>query len=105
MNVPWMNVVVKKVYINKMKSLVELAALKCPKNNFESTLSRYLTDAQTLVTEFSCNEMFPLSVDGHEQEILDTVTETNMSVKFEKYMTEFYRRKIFMHQYFLWYLF
>ena len=37
MNVPWMNFVIKKVHINKTKSVVELVALKCPKNNFEST--------------------------------------------------------------------
>ena len=64
--------------------MAELTALKCPKSNFESTLSRYLTDVQTIARAFSYNEMFPLPAYGHVQELLDTVRDTDMYVKFGK---------------------
>ena len=52
-NVPWVNVILEKVYKNEVKSLVELTTMKFPMNKFESTLSTYLTDAQTLIRAFS----------------------------------------------------
>ena len=101
-NVPWMNVILEKVYKNEVKSLVELATMKFPMNKFESTLSRYLTDAQTLIRAFSYNEMFPLSAEGHIKEFMDTVKDTNMYVRFGKYMRHYYRRTIYMHQFYFY---
>ena len=101
-SVPWMNVILEKVYKNQMKSLVELATMKFPMNKFESTLSRYLTDAQTLIRAFSYNEMFPLSAEGRIKEFMDTVKDTNMYVIFGKYMTHYYRRTIYMHQFYFY---
>ena len=101
-NVPWMNVILEKIYKNEVKSLVELATMKFPMNKFESTLSRYLTDAQILIRAFSYKEMFPLSAEGHIKEFMDTVKDTNMYVRFGKYMRHYYRRTIYMHQFYFY---
>ena len=48
-HVSWMKVVLKKVYMNKVKSLQDMCIMKCLQQCFESTQRRYLTPAERII--------------------------------------------------------
>ena len=52
-SVYWMKVVLSKVYTKKVKSLQHICMMKCPLQQDESTLRRYLMLVQTLIKGFS----------------------------------------------------
>ena len=45
----WMKIVLKKVYMNEVKSLQDMCIMKCLQQCFESTLRRYLTHAERII--------------------------------------------------------
>ena len=66
-HVSWLKVVVKEVYMNKVKPLQNMCIMKCLQQCFESTLRRYLTPPQRIIQAFYTGDILTLTSQGHVQ--------------------------------------
>ena len=101
-HVSWMKVVLKKVYMNTVKSLQHMYIMKCLQQCFESTLRRYLTHAERIIQAFSTHDMLPLTSQGHVQYFLQVVNDRNIYEKIGLHIAEHFRQSIYMHQFYFY---
>ena len=96
-----MKVVLSKVYTKKVKPLEHICMMKCPLDQDESTLRRYLMPVQMVIRGFCYKETSPLSGQGHAQHFLNILKDTNMYDKFGTHISKHFRETIYMHQFYM----